>query len=202
MEITEGPAPPDSKAIGIIKIADGRLTLCYHPTGAARPKSFESTEDNGFHLFELARRPFDPEQMVGNWKYESGERAGDKVDPERLQSIVTVTKEKFVVPAGPEDEFVMSYKIDASTFPVEIDLEIESGPAPEGHAVGIIKLEDGKLYLCYDPTGANRPAEFTTSAEDGRFLFALIKQDDADEKKDEPVEQPTNPSSDTSSRPK
>jgi uncharacterized protein (TIGR03067 family) len=195
MEITEGPAPPDSKATGIVKVVGGRLSLCYHPTGATRPKTFESTEENGFHLFELEKRPFDSGRLIGKWTYESGERAGEKVPPENLQGVVTISKDKFVVPAGPDAEFVLPYKLNDGQYPIAIDLTIESGPAPEGKAVGIVKLVDGKLYLCYEPTGAERPDDFTTAADNGRFLFVLVKQEETDEKKDEADKPPTAPSS-------
>ena len=184
LEISEGPGA-GQKAIGILRLADGKMTLCYDPTGAKRPDKFESDDSNGWHLFELARKSFDPDQLVGKWKYESGERAGAKIDAERLQSIVTISKDKFVVPAGPDAEFVMPYKVDDKQNPIAIDMTIESGPAPEGKASGIIKLADGKLTLCYDPTAAKRPADFKTTAEDGCFLFVLTKQGDEPQKKDE-----------------
>ena len=79
-EITAGPVP-EGKAIGIIKMSGDRITLCYDPTGVMRPEKFESTDENGCHLFELARDAFDLGKLVGKWKYESGERAGEKLLP-------------------------------------------------------------------------------------------------------------------------
>jgi uncharacterized protein (TIGR03067 family) len=184
MAITSGPAPEDTKAQGIFKFADGKLTLCYDPSGATRPTKFESTEANGFHMFELTRVAFDAAQLKGNWKYESGKRVGTDIPAERLQTIVAITEDKFTVPAGPEDEFIMSYKLDTAQIPVAIDLKIESGPAPEGTALGIIKLDGDKLVLCYDPSGANRPKEFESTEDNGCFLFVLSKQPDNAEKKD------------------
>jgi uncharacterized protein (TIGR03067 family) len=183
--ITAGPVP-EGKALGIIKLSGDKLTLCYDPTATKRPDKFESNAENGWHLFELARKGFDANQLIGKWKYESGERAGEQVDPARLQSIVTISKDKFVVPAGPDAEFVMPYKIDDRQQPIAIDLTIESGPAPEGKAAGIIKLENGKLTLCYDPMGGKRPTEFKTTSSDGCFMFVMVKQADDDEKKDHP----------------
>ncbi len=184
LQIVAGPVP-EGKAIGIIKMSGDKFTLCYDPTGAKRPDKFESAATNGWHLFELAKKEFDIEQLVGKWKYESGERAGEIIEAERLQSVVTISKDKFNVPAGPDAEFVMAYQLDAQKSPVTIDLSIESGPAPEGKALGILKIADGKLWLCYDSTGAKRPADFNTTAEDGFFLFELSKQEKDPEKKDE-----------------
>jgi len=49
------------------------------------------------------------------------------------------------------------------------------GPIPEGKALGIIKMEKGKLFLCYDSMGAERPKKFATSEDDGRFHFEMEK---------------------------
>lgn len=184
MAITSGPAPEDTKAQGIIRFADGKLTLCYDPTGGTRPTKFESTEADGWHLFELTRVVFDPAKLKGKWKYESGKRVGTDIPAERLESIVTISEDKLTVPAGPDEEFIMSYKVDSAQSPVAIDLKIESGPAPEGTALGIIKLDGDKLVLCYDPSGTKRPTEFESTEENGCFLFVLAKQPDSTEKKD------------------
>ena len=54
MEITAGPAPPGSKALGIVKMVDGVFYLCYNadPSGS-RPTKFESTDENGNFYFEM-----------------------------------------------------------------------------------------------------------------------------------------------------
>ncbi len=181
-QITAGPVP-EGKAIGIIRLSGDKLTLCYDPTGAKRPDKFESNSENGWHLFELAKKAFDVGQLCGTWKYDSGDRAGEKVAAERLDSVVTVSKDKFIVPAGPDSNFIMAYTVDANQTPIAIDLTIESGPAPEGKAVGIIKLEKGKMTLCYDPAGLKRPADFKSTADNGCFAFVLTKQADEAEKK-------------------
>ena len=58
--------------------------------------------------------------------------------------------------------------------------------APEGKAVGIIKIEQGKMTLCYDPAGLKRPADFKSTADNGCFTFVLTKLAEDAEKKDEP----------------
>lgn len=184
-QITDGPVP-EGKAIGIIRLSGDKLTLCYDPTGAKRPDKFESNAENGWHLFELTKKVFDVGQLCGKWKYESGDRAGEKIAAERLDSVVTVSKDKFIVPAGPDSNFVMAYTVDAKQTPITIDLTIESGPAPEGKAVGIIKIEQGKMTLCYDPTGVKRPTDFKSTADNGCFTFVLAKQAEEAEKKVEP----------------
>jgi len=122
--------------------------------------------------------------IAGQWKVVSGMRAGDEVSEDRLPPEVEITAKKLTMPVPEGDPFVMVYKIDASKKPMEINIEIESGPAPEGKALGIIKMEKGKLMLCYDPMGENRPKKFKTSEDDGFFMFTMEKIEDDKKKKD------------------
>lgn len=125
------------------------------------------------------------EQLLGTWNYTSGMRAGEKVDQDRLAGDVKITKETFTIPAGPDSEFVMNYKLDTKMSPATIDLEIKSGPVNEGKALGILKLEKGVLTLCYDPQGQKRPTEFESTQANGFFMFSLkLAKDKADEEAD------------------
>ncbi len=173
MEIKEGPAP-EGQAVGIIKFKDGKLMLCYNASGGERPTEFSSTQENGNFLFELKKSAskFDAEKLIGNWNYVSGKRAGDDVNEQSLSLPVSISKDEFTVPAGPEETFAMAYKIDSKHTPVHIDLEIKEGPA-DGKALGIIKIEGDKFTLCYDPAGENRPEKFESTADNGFFLFVL-----------------------------
>ena len=112
-------------------------------------------------------------KLVGNWKYVSGVRAGEEVPAERLVGRVKITAETFRVPSGEEQPFVMAYTLRPKTDPVEIDFKITAGPVPEGTALGIIKLENGALVLCYDPMGQKRPTTFSSTEENGEFLFRM-----------------------------
>ena len=172
MKIKEGA--PESPGLGIVKMEGNKLTLCYDPMGQERPDSFESTEDNGAFLFvmEKSGAKFDPEKIVGDWQCIMGERAGEEVPEERMASVISISKDKITIPLGPDMAFVMGYEVDASKSPAAVDMKILEGPG-EGNAVGIMKMEDGKLFLCYDPTGENRPEEFKTDADNGFFMFKM-----------------------------
>lgn len=179
MKIEEGPAAVDSKAVGIIKLDGDNVTLCYDPTGETRPDEFESTEDNGFHLFVMKRIPaaFDAAKLVGDWTIISGSRAGEDVSKERLAAQkVKIAKDKIVLEAGPNMTFVISYEIDATKSPATLDMKIKEGPESEGsEAVGIIKFEGDTVWLCYDAFNGERPKKFETSEENKYFLFNLKK---------------------------
>ena len=54
--ILEPDSFKDGKAKGIIKLADGKVTLCYHPMGGDRPKEFKSTKEDGNFLFVMKKK--------------------------------------------------------------------------------------------------------------------------------------------------
>ena len=178
--IESGPIP-QGKALGIFKLEDGKMTLIYDPTAQSRPEKFESTEDNGCLMFVMKKmaKGSDPDvnkKLTGTWSFRSGQRAGSDVDADRLKINVEINEESFTIPAGPDDEFVISYKIDSSVSPMKIDMKVESGPAPEGStAVGIIKIDDGEFAICYQAEGGDRPAEFKSTEENGCFMFKMKK---------------------------
>ena len=112
--------------------------------------------------------------LFGNWKVTSGMRAGSKVDGGRLP-MIEVTEKTFTIPAGEGQKFVMSYKVNMDTKPIEVDFKIESGPVPEGNAKGIIKFENDVMNLCYEPTGNARPEKFISTEENKYFVFKMKK---------------------------
>ena len=118
-------------------------------------------------------RKLKAEDFFGNWKLESGMRGGSKIDSAKLTSI-KISKEEFTIPS-PEGEFVMAYKLKMDSDPIEVDFDIKKGPAPEGKAKGIIKMEDDKMTLCYHPKGGDRPKKFSCTEENGNFMFVMKK---------------------------
>ena len=164
---------------GILKLNDDRLTLCYELGNADAPESFSSTANNGKTL-AILRRVLSPQRLAGTWAYTYGIRAGAEVAEERLAGEVTVTAERFKLPASKTEFFVMSYSLSAVDDLTAIDLSIESGPVPEGTALGIIKLEDDVMTLCYDPMGQKRPSAFESTASNGFFLFTLKREASAE----------------------
>jgi uncharacterized protein (TIGR03067 family) len=113
--------------------------------------------------------------LVGTWKVESGSRMGNKSAEDQLPPAITIDDKVIRIPTPDGQEFVMSYKVDDSKKPIQIDMKIEEGPAPESKALGIIKLDGDKFTLCYDPTGESRPDEFASTEDDGFHLFVMKK---------------------------
>ncbi len=181
-KIESGPVP-EGTAKGIFKLGkDGEMTLCYEPKGEKRPEDYISTEENGFFVFKMKKamkteakgKKMLASMMPGKWKCVKGTRAGAEVAAERMDSVITVDDKTITIPVGGDEAFVMSYTIDESQSPATIDMAIEKGPAPPGaKAIGIVKIEDGKFFLCYDSTGAKRPEEFNSTEENGFYYFEM-----------------------------
>ena len=132
---------------------------------------------SGTKTQEVKAKKLDPKKLLGEWKVVRGERAGEEVGEDRLPEI-SISKKEITIPVPDADAFVMEYKLDLDKSPVSVDIKIVEGPAPESEALGILKMEDGKVFLCYDPMGSERPEKFETSEEDGFFMFVMEKAKD------------------------
>jgi len=130
-----------------------------------------SEEDTG-------KTKFDPAKVVGAWTITSGERSGDKIDKERLAAKITVTKDTITILAGPDQKFVIGYKIDSKASPATIDMEIKDGPGVGSKAQGIIAGNADGFKLCYVVVmdeKANRPAKFESTKDNNASLYVLTK---------------------------
>lgn len=120
---------------------------------------------------------FDAAKLVGRWEYASGKKAGEEVPKDHLVGVVTWTKDEIHIPAGPDQKFVMAYKINADKSPVQIDMEIKEGPAPAGSkASGIVALDKDELKLCYVPEmgeKVERPEKFESTEKNKAFYFVM-----------------------------
>jgi uncharacterized protein (TIGR03067 family) len=131
-----------------------------------------AVDENGGKPVEEKKAGKSP-SIVGKWMIKSGTRSGAEVPKERLTSI-SITEKEVTIPAGP-NKFVMSYTLDTTKSPIEIDMKIESGPVPDGMAKGIVKLDGDKMMLCYNGMGGDRPADFKTAEGDNCFYFSMEK---------------------------
>ena len=121
----------------------------------------------------------DPAKLIGKWKLTEGMKAGEKYEDTK-KGTTELTKEKVTL-ATSDATFVFSYKVDATKTPAEVDFEILEPEGLKGaKAKGIIKLEEGKMTMCYHPMMGDRPAKFESTKDNGFYLFSFK----AEEKKD------------------
>lgn len=163
------------QAKGIVRLNGDEMTICLNARGGTAPKKFESTADNGCNII-VVRRAVTADRIQGRWEYVSGNRAGQSVDLDRLVGEVRVTAKTFTLPASAAENFVMKYSITSERKLDTVDFEIQSGPVPEGKALGILRVQGDTLTLCYDPTGQKRPTSFKPTADNGQFMFVLKRK--------------------------
>jgi uncharacterized protein (TIGR03067 family) len=129
---------------------------------------------------EEKKAEFDATKLTGDWTYVSGMKSGEAVSKESLSPKVTISKDTFTVPAGPDMKFAITYTINSKVSPVQIDFTIKEAPAKEAvgtKAEGIISLEGDTLKLCYVDASAKdrakRPEKFESTKENKAHFFVL-----------------------------
>lgn len=182
LTIKKSPMGDGQKAKGIIEFDRKNIKLCYNPNGNKRPDEFKATEENKFHYFSFNKKEMAPgdeigKWILGDWKCTKGVRAGEVVDAERMATVIKFTKDTITIPVDETSSFEMSYKIDTSKKPVQIDMKIEAGPAPAGTpALGILKRDGDKFILCYDALGGGRPEKFESTGDNNFFYFEMKRE--------------------------
>jgi uncharacterized protein (TIGR03067 family) len=103
----------------------------------------------------------DMEKMQGEWTMASGERNGQAIPDEFVQSLKrTIKGNQYTVKR--EDEVINggTYTIDATKSPKTIDLKVTEGQAAGQEMHGIYELDGDTIKICYANPGKPRPTEF------------------------------------------
>lgn len=118
---------------------------------------------------------FDPKSLLSTWVITAGTNDGKKVEGESLKGDVIIEAGKITI-KSPGETHVMSYKIDATKSPIQIDMEGLEGPAKGFKSEGIISLEKDELKLAYGFPGSKRPTKFESEKDSKVFLFVMKKK--------------------------
>jgi uncharacterized protein (TIGR03067 family) len=123
-----------------------------------------------------------PRSMQGEWVGTSAEWAGKAV-PNEIAHRLKVTVKSASITISPlfykdgsfhsrGEPIVFAYRVDANKKPAAMDLILKDADG-EHRQLGIYKLDQGKLTLCWQHDGKQRPAEFKTVAEPAQMLLVL-----------------------------
>jgi uncharacterized protein (TIGR03067 family) len=131
----------------------------------------------GASLDALAAAPPDDAQAVqGNWKPSTAVLAGQPMPAAVVQGIsLKLDNGKYEVLVGdhPDDG---TYTIDASTAPKSMTVTGTAGPNIGKIFPAIYELDGDTLRICYDLSGAKRPAEFKSTAGTKLYLVTYVRQ--------------------------
>jgi uncharacterized protein (TIGR03067 family) len=112
-------------------------------------------------------------KIEGKYKLTAGKRDGKEIGDESKKGEYTITGDKITI-KGQDAKFVMGYKIDPKTKPMNIDMEILEGVegTKGAKAEGIVEMKGDVLKLAYSTEKGKRPKDF-----DGKegFMFEFKK---------------------------
>ncbi len=99
--------------------------------------------------------------ISGVWSCVEAVNNGNKLPAEKASQLrLTLTDKQFKTQLGEQVLFDSTYTLNTAKTPVEIEMVGTEGDLKGKPALGIIKLEDGTLTLCYVMPGGERPKTF------------------------------------------
>jgi uncharacterized protein (TIGR03067 family) len=118
----------------------------------------------------------DIKALQGTWLPEKAELAGQPMPAEVLKTIVLkLTKQEYeVTVAGAPDKG--TWTIDASAKPKGMTIKGGAGPNVGKTFPCIYEIKGDTLRICYDLSGAKRPAEFKTTAGTKLYLVTYARK--------------------------
>lgn len=119
----------------------------------------------------------DGKNIQGTWKLVAVEDSGSKVPEDKIKGLIfVITTDKFITKADGKAQEA-SYKLDPDKNPKAIDLTPLDGPTKGKPQPGIYELEGDTLRICAtNRKGADRPKDFTTKADNERYLMVLKRE--------------------------
>ena len=109
----------------------------------------------------LGAESVNPKSIEGVWACITAQNNGQKIPEEKAAQLrLTLTSNQFKTQLGEQVLFDSTYTLDVSKSPAEIEMLGNEGDLKGKPALGIIKLEDGALTLCYVMPGSERPKAF------------------------------------------
>jgi uncharacterized protein (TIGR03067 family) len=166
---------------GIYELDGDNWKICLTLRGGTRPTTFATRPGSGLALETLKRAeavektkpsPAPPvgepaSELAGEWKMLSAVMSGQPLNPEHVKIGKRIaTASEMEVKVGSQSIMKASYAVNRTAAPMEMNYRLSTGR----EQVGIWTLEGGRLTTCLASPGQDRPAEFSSTAGDGRTL--------------------------------
>jgi uncharacterized protein (TIGR03067 family) len=113
-------------------------------------------------------------ELEGTYALVAAEKQGQKAPDEVTKDVqkVTIHGNRLTITLKADEKGARLF-VDPSKNSKEIDMTPDNGPRKGEKTLGIYKVEDGELWLCFDEEGKNRPKEFQTDKESKAFILRL-----------------------------
>jgi uncharacterized protein (TIGR03067 family) len=117
------------------------------------------------------------DKLNGTWSVVSIERDGKKREGDEVKGFKLVLQDgKYTLVTG-DRSIEGTYKVNASRDPKAIDATRTSGKDKDQVLLGVYKLEDEKLSMCFNGPGKeDRPKEFSAKEGSGHTLYVLKRE--------------------------
>src|SRR5262245_12173157 len=133
----------------------------------------------GLGAFDDDRIQEDLRPLQGTWKVIVTEEEGKSMQSRFDQTIVEISDGQLVFHHGEDDREVMTFRVNASRRPKEIDLTVLGDNGPQELA-GIYALHGDEITLCYSSRpGGTRPGVFATREVPGTQMLLVLKRADS-----------------------
>jgi len=107
--------------------------------------------------------------LQGKWTVVSVERDG-KADPKWAEALRTMDGHKYTILLKDCEKVSGTYTIDPGKKPRAMDITPSGGTFKGKVLPAIYQVEGGKLKICFDGTGKERPTEFLSKLGSGWVL--------------------------------
>jgi len=111
--------------------------------------------------------------LEGEWSFESLEVDGKKMPRATIERSKLLLDGDLFRMESPEGTYDGTLVFDASTKPMQIDIEFVEGPDAGNSSHGIFEAEGDELTICLGLVGSSRPTEFRTRPDSGHALERL-----------------------------
>jgi uncharacterized protein (TIGR03067 family) len=109
--------------------------------------------------------------LVGSWTCVSAMIDGKPLAEATAKELrLTLTTDRYKTERGEQVLFDSTYKVDASKTPTAIDMIGTEGDLKGKSALGILKLDDETLTMCYVMPGKERPTALESQPNSGATL--------------------------------
>ena len=118
----------------------------------------------------------DMDGIQGTWKIVALEANGEQGPPEIVAALkLTFKGDTLTFTPGEPGFSNYNYELDPTTKPASFDMTHADGPNKGKTDKGVYSLEGNHLRICFGKAD-NRPKEFTTAAESGRWMYTLTRE--------------------------
>lgn len=183
--ITGGPAKGKTGSC-IYELEGDTFKFCGSFRTSERPTAFMTKPGSGT-VFEILKRQeqsfadaltdLERSEMAGTWQpvsFSVDGRDGAGGDPRN--SALSISREGKVTFTHDGKNCVAATKLDPSRDPSWIDFTYTEGADKGKASLGIYRIENGLLTICYAPNGDSRPTDFASEPGTKRTLASYTRQ--------------------------